>query len=132
MKNRLKTVRRAITLGAAVLFVGLGLWLMIRPLVVEDLHAISLNGPMALSEVRAIFGGLMLGIGAAVLLLDLACNRHRDAAMTLATVTAGLVIARIVGVFLDGFPTGTVLTEAIFEGGLLIVLVATGAFARDA
>jgi hypothetical protein len=51
--------------------------------------------------------------------------------MALATVTAGLVVARIVGVVGEGFPTGPVLNETIFEVVLFTALVATGAYRRE-
>lgn len=132
MTTLLDVMRRIITLGAALLFVGLGIWLMLVPVAVEDLYPISLNEPMALSEIRAVFGGLMLGVGVAVLLIDLACKRQRDAAMIMAVIAAALVVARIVGAFVEGIPTGVVRTETIFEVILLVLLIATGAFKKNA
>jgi len=126
--NRL---RRAITLIAAILFVALGFWLMFDPLAVEDLYPMTLNEPMAKSEIRAVFGGLMVGTGAAVLALDLVVGRGRDAAMVLAIITGGLVLARIVGFAFEGMPSGPVLNETIFEIVLFAILVATGAFRRE-
>jgi len=130
LSDRLKSARRVITIGSALLFTGLGLWLMLDPIVVEDLYPLSLNAPMALSEIRAVFGGLMLGVGAAILALDLICKRPRDAAMALAIITGGLVIARFVGFYYEGWPTGVVLNEVIFEVVLFAILVVTGAFRR--
>ena len=131
MTTRPNRLRRGITIFAALLFVGLGIWLMLDPMAIEDLYAMSLNDDMAKSEIRAVFGGLMGGVGAAVLALDLVYGRQRDAAMALATVTAGLVVARIVGVVGEGFPTGPVLNETIFEVVLFTALVATGAYRRE-
>ncbi len=122
---------RGVTLFVAALFVGLGVWLMVQPEAVQELYPITLNAPMAISEIRAIFGGLMVGTGAAVLLLDLVSKRPRDAAMVLATVTGGLIIARIVGLSTEGFPSGPVLNESIFEVVLFTVLVGLGAFRRS-
>lgn len=130
--KRLENMRRIITLGAALLFVILGIWLMLQPLEVENLYPISLNDPMAVSEIRAVFGGLMLGIGLAVLLIDLICKRQRDAALVLAVVTFGLVTARVVGLFFEGIPSGAVRNETVFEVVLLILLIGTGAFKRTA
>ena len=131
MTTRPNRLRRGITIVAALLFVGLGIWLMLYPLAIEELYEMSLNDDMAKSEIRAVFGGLMGGVGAAVLALDLVYGRQRDAAMVLATVTAGLVVARIVGVVGEGFPSGPVLNETIFEVVLFTSLVATGAYRRD-
>lgn len=131
MTTRPYRLRRGITIVAALLFVGLGIWLMLYPMAIEELYEMSLNDDMAKSEIRAVFGGLMGGVGAAVLALDLVYGRQRDAAMALATVTAGLVVARIVGMFGEGFPSGPVLNETIFEVVLLTSLVASGAYRRD-
>lgn len=132
MPNRQEPLLRGITLCVALLFVGLGLWLMLQPEAVESLYPLSLNAPMAISEVRAIFGGLMMGIGGAVLLLDLGYGRRRDAAMVLATVAGGLLLARIVGLSVEGVPSGPVLNESLFEIALFTLLVVLGAYRRSA
>ena len=131
MTDRREGLLRGATLSGALLFVGLGLWLTIQPEAVQDLYPIGLNAPMAVSEIRAIFGGLMTGIGVAVLLLDLVYQRQRDAAMVLATIFGSLVLARIVGLIAEGFPNGMVLTEAVFEFVFLALLVGLGAFRRS-
>ena len=132
MLTRQEALLRGITLCVAVLFVGLGLWFTLQPHAVEALYPMSLNAPMAISEIRAIFGGLMIGIGGSVLVLDLIYGRRRDAAMVLASVTAGLILARLVGLSGEGFPSGPVLNETIFEIVLLTLLVSLGAFHRTA
>ena len=119
---------RTITWSVSALFVGLGLWLMIQPQSIENLYPISLNGPMAFSEIRAIFGGMMAGIGGAVLSLDLIYKRQQEAAMVLATVIGGFVLARLVGLGIEGFPSGAVLTETIFEIVAFTLLVGLGAY----
>jgi hypothetical protein len=131
MSEKQRTARRVITIGAALLFVALGFWLMLYPGAVEELYPVTLNDPMAFSEVRAIFGGMMLGIGVAVLALDVLCKRHRDAALVLAIITGGLVLARLVGFYFEGWPKGVVLNEVIFEFVLLTLLITLGAFRRS-
>lgn len=128
MINHQDSLLRGITLGVALLLVGLGIWLILEPKAIETLYPISLNAPMAVSEIRAVFGGLMAGIGGALLLLDLVYKRRRDAAMVLATVMGGLFLARIVGFGVEGFPSGPVLNESIFEIVTFVVLVALGAY----
>ena len=130
MSNNREALLRGLTLCVAVVFVGLGIWLMLQPQAVEDLYPIKLTAPMAFSEVRAIFGGLMMGVGVSVLLLDLAYERRQEAAMVLATVTSGLVLSRTVRFSGEGFPSGPVLTESIFEIVLFILLMALGADRR--
>jgi len=131
MKPYQNEVRRAVTLAVAVLFIGLGIWLMLQPSTVETLYPMRLLGPMGTSQIRAIFGGLMVGIGGALLMLDLVAKRPRDASMVLATITAGLVLARAIGWVFEGFPSGSVLRETIFEVLLFILLLTTGAYRRS-
>lgn len=104
---------------------------MVEPDAVERLYPLTLNEPMAHSEIRAVFGGFMGGAGAALLLLDLRYNKPREASMVLATMMGGLSLARIVGFVYEGFPTGTVLQETIFEVVLFIFLVILGAYRRE-
>jgi len=132
MQKSSNRLRRGTTIIASLLFVALGIWLMLDPSAVESLYPMTLDKPMAVSEIRAVFGGLMTGCGLAVLALDLIIGRHRDAAMVLALITAGLVIARVVGLVFEGMPSGPVLNETVFEVVLLSILIATGAFNREA
>lgn len=104
---------------------------MLDPLAVERLYPITLDAPMAVSEIRAVFGGMMSGIGAAVCWLAIIANRPRDAGVVMMLVFGGLVLARIVGITGEGFPTDTVLHETIFEVVILILLYVTGRNAEN-
>lgn len=119
-----------ITRAGAVLFAALGVWLMLQPQMVAVFYPVTLDGPMAVSEMRAIFGGMMLGSGAAVLALDFWRRDPQSAALVLALVTLGLLLARVVGLAVEGIPSGPVRNEAIFEVLLFSALVATGALRR--
>ena len=104
---------------------------MVEPDAVERLYPLTLDKPMARSEIRAVFGGFMGGAGAALILLDLRYKQPREAAMILATMMGGLSLARIVGFVYEGFPTGIVLQETIFEVILFTLLVILGAYRRE-
>lgn len=109
----------------AVLFVGLGIWLMLDPMAVEDLYPMRLEGPMAISEVRAVFGGLMGGIGAGVLWLIFRKRRAMDGGAVMLFVFGGLLVARVVGLAEEGIPNGPVLNETIFETVVFVVVLIT-------
>jgi len=109
----------------SVLFVGLGIWLMLDPLAIEDLYPIRLEGPMGISEVRAVFGGLMGGVGAAVLWLVLRKRRAVDGGAVMLFVFGGLLVARVVGFVGEGMPSGPVLNETIFETVVFVIVLAT-------
>jgi hypothetical protein len=119
--------RRLVSLGA-ILFVGLGLWLMFDPRAVEWLYPITLDGPMGVSEMRAIFGGLMSGVGAGILWLVM-----RDAiagGVVTIFVYGGLLLARVVGLANEGVPHGPVLTETMFEIVFFVLVATTTALVR--
>jgi|GEM_PF-2059488 len=109
----------------AVLFVGLGLWLMLQPRAVEMLYPMTLDAPMAVSEIRAVFGGLMLGTGGAMLWLALWLKRWVDAGVLTLFVFGALLLARIVGLAVEGVPSGAVLNETIFETVVFFLVLAT-------
>lgn len=116
-------LHRTILSVVALLFVGLGFWLMVQPRAVEFLYPIILEKPMAVSEIRAVFGGLMLGVGAAILWLIWGARRITDAGMVTICVFGGLLLARIFGLYGEGVPHGPVLNETIFETVVFFVVL---------
>jgi len=118
-------VHRSFVSTVAILFVGLGIWLLLQPRAVEDLYPMRLDGPMAVSEIRAVFGGLMLGVGAAVLWLDRIARRWVDAGIVIVLVFGGLLLARVAGLVVEGVPSGAVLNETIFETVVFVLVLFT-------
>ncbi len=115
----------------SVLFVGLGIWLMLDPLAVEELYPMRLVGPMAVSEIRAVFGGLMGGIGAGVLWLIWRKRRAMDGGAVMLFVFGGLLVARVVGFAEEGMPNGPVLNETIFESVVFVLVLVTTLVVRN-
>ena len=115
----------------SVLFVGLGIWLMLDPLAVEELYPMRLVGPMAVSEIRAVFGGLMGGIGAGVLWLIWRKRRAMDGGAVMLFVFGGLLVARVVGFAEEGMPNGPVLNETIFEAVVFVLVLVTTLVVRN-
>ncbi len=109
----------------SILFIGLGIWLMLDPLAVESLYPMQLEQPMAVSEVRAVFGGLMGGIGVGVLWLIWGKGRAMDGGAVMLFVFGGLLVARIAGLVGEGMPHGPVLNETIFETVVFFLILAT-------
>ncbi len=124
-------LHRGIISVVAILFIGLGIWLMIQPRAVQDLYPLSLDGPMAVSEVRAVFGGLMMGTGAGVLWLVWRLQRATDAGVVMIFIFGGLLLARIIGLFGEGVPHGPVLNETIFETLVFTIVLVTTLLIRN-
>lgn len=107
----------------SLLFTGLGLWLMLDPLAVMDLYPMTLDAPMAVSEIRAVFGGLMMGTGLACLWLSVLRGQAYEAGGVMIVIFGALLLARIVGFANEGMPSGVVLNETIFELVSFVILV---------
>lgn len=81
---------------------ALGLAYFIRPQEMANLSGALLMGNAALTEVRAFYGGLQLGLAAYLILALLRLELLRPALMLLVLLYAVLALARIGGLLLDG------------------------------
>ncbi len=125
------SIHKFLIAATSIVFTGLGIWLMLDPVKVELFYPLTLDAPMAVSEIRAVFGGMMFGIGAAILWLLWGAKRPLDAGMSMILVFGGLVLARVVGVIFEGMPSGPVLNETVFEITMLALLLLTRRGASD-
>ena len=83
---------------------------------------ITLSSTSAVADLRAMYGGLSLGVGA-LFVLGLKNVAFRPAAVTLATLTsAGLALGRVITIVVDGMPGPLVLAFLASE----IVSIAVG------
>jgi hypothetical protein len=109
---------------AALAFAGFGVALLVRPELIEML-GLELGRAAAVTEIRAFYGGLELGLA---LFFALASTRDAWLAPALfaqAAALGGIVLARLVGVALDGGPEPLILLFAAVEGtGAMLALVA--------
>ena len=105
----------------ALALVGLGLAYFIRPHEMANLSGMLLMAPAAITDVRAYYGGLQIGLGVFLLLAMSRLELARAALMLLVLVYAGLALGRIGGLWLDG---GTQQTFNLYA--LLIELVSAG------
>lgn len=105
----------------ALALVGLGLAYFIRPHEMSNLSGMLLMAPAAITDVRAYYGGLQIGLGVFLLLAMSRLELVRAALMLLVLVYAGLALGRIGGLWLDG---GIQQTFNLYA--LLIELVSAG------
>lgn len=111
----------------ALLLAGFGLAYFIRPQEMANLSGMLLMEPAALTDVRAYYGGLQLGLGLYLLLALLRTDLLRPALMLLVLLYASLFFARLGGLWLDGGLQQTFnLYAMLFEGvsaGLALYLL---------
>lgn len=81
---------------------ALGLAYFLRPHEMSNLSGMLLLAPAAVTEVRAFYGGLQLGLAAFLLLALLRAELLRGALTLLVLLYSALALARIGGLWLDG------------------------------
>ncbi len=81
---------------------GLGLAYFLRPHEMSNLSGMLLLAPAAVTDVRAYYGGLRLGLAAFLLLALLRAELLRSALTLLVLLYSALALARIGGLWLDG------------------------------
>ncbi len=85
-----------------VLLAGFGLAYFIRPQETANLSGMLLMEPAAVTDVRAYYGGLQLGLAVWLGLALLRGELLRPALMLLVLLYASLFLARLGGLILDG------------------------------
>ncbi len=85
-----------------VLLAGFGLTYFIRPQETANLSGMLLMEPAAVTDVRAYYGGLQLGLAVWLGLALLRGDLLRPALMLLVLLYASLFLGRLGGLFLDG------------------------------
>jgi hypothetical protein len=118
-------MRRAPQLLAGVAIAALGAVLVIAPGLVRDLLGRAPATPSDWINLRATFGGTLLGVGAFVAWLPARRPWLRAGLGLLGWGMAGVGVARLVGFALDGSPDSRQYVWLIAE----IVLVAASVFA---
>lgn len=103
---------------AAVGTIATGLLALLKPKSIDGFTGITATGPRGITEVRAIFGGLFIGLGAAAILLN------TQAAYQMLGITYGAIAAvRIVSMFLDNSVEKSNIISAIVEVVFAVILM---------
>ena len=93
---------RVFVLIAGVIFGLLGVWYGIDPTAAAAAN-VTATSPTGFSDIRAVYGGVSLGLGAAFLIAGVQKRDLRPAAALAALVCLGLGGFRTLGIVLDGF-----------------------------
>jgi hypothetical protein len=118
---------RASLYVVAVVFVGLGVMSLVRPLTLTPLVEIAMPTPVAVMEVRGVYGGFFLGTG-----LFFFAFARRDAwllpgLVAQASIFGGFVFGRTLGIIVGGAPNAFI---ALLLGGEVVGLIAALALMR--
>jgi hypothetical protein len=100
-KNQMLFARIVLAVQAVALM-GLGLAYFIRPQEMANLSGMLLMTPAAITDVRAYYGGLQIGLGFFLLMAINRVDLARAALTLLVSVYAALALARVGGLWLDG------------------------------
>lgn len=114
----------------AVGCMAFGVYGLARPGAAGELVSLVPTGPEGVGEIRAVYGGLMIAVGA--LLLWGSMGKRRSAAWLVAVGVgfAGLFVGRLVSLLLDGL-TGYTLMATVLEGGVAGLLFVAAAEQRS-
>lgn len=103
---------------AAVATIATGLLALLKPKSIDGFTGITATGPRGITEIRAIFGGLFIGLGAAALLLN------NPTAYQMLGITYGAIAAvRIPAMFLDHSVENSNIISAVVEVVFAVILV---------
>lgn len=112
---------RIVLMIQIVALAGLGLAYFIRPEEMASFSGALLMGNAAVTEVRAYYGGLQLGLAAYLAMALTRLDLLRPALMLLILLYAALALGRVAGLWLDGgaqqtFNLTALLLEVISAG----------------
>jgi len=110
----------------AVVFLGLGPMSLIAPTNLTPLVEISMPTPIAVMEIRGVYGGLFFGIGFFFLLFARSDAWLRPGLVAQAGIMGGFVLGRTVGIVLGGAPNlfiATLLAGEVFMVAVALVAV---------
>jgi hypothetical protein len=106
---------RAFLALSALVWLPYGVYCFLRPEFLADAAGVVASTATASTELRAMYGGLQMGIGLLAAAAILAPSLCRPALVTLAFLCTGLATTRALGVVLDGGLTSYTAAGLVFE-----------------
>ncbi len=95
-------VTRLFLAFSALVWLPYGAFCALRPSFLAGAAGVVANSPTAITEIRAMYGGLEAGIGALCCCALLRSSLARPALLMLCAICSGLGLTRLVGLLLDG------------------------------
>src|SRR5512147_3016183 len=87
---------------STLIWLPYGVWCFFDPGFLAGAAGVAFQSPTGSTELRAMYGGLQTAIGLLALAGALRAPLRRPALLTLGCLAAGLALARLGGVMLDG------------------------------
>lgn len=97
---------RLVLFGSALAFAGIGVAFLIAPDAMAAHVGVSLSGATADNDVRAVYGGLQIGVGAFLAICGLRPDWHAPGLAAQLVTFAGLAGARFLSWLAVGVPDG--------------------------
>lgn len=118
---------RILLAAQAVILAGLGIAYFVRPEEMANLSGMLLMAPAAVTDVRAYYGGLQIGLATYLLLAMNRPDLTRAALTMLVLLYTAMALARIGGLWLDGglqqtFNLTALLLEVVSAGLCFVAL----------
>lgn len=101
---------------------GYGIYCLINPALLGELTGLVIATPAALTEIRAMYGGLELGLGAFFLLSAVLPETTRQGLFCMLLCFGGLALSRAAGLLMDGATADGYNTGAVAYEGISAVL----------
>lgn len=102
-----------------------GAWALVAPQSLAQLLHFGLQTPGSVTEMRAFYGGLELGLCALMLVAVVNRTLVPGALLALVAAAGGIAVARVIGLVLDGSANGLLLGALAFESaGAILGLIA--------
>lgn len=101
----------------ALLWLGLGLWLLISPEALFGFVGLRAADPSGLVEIRAFYGGLELSLGVILAVPALRGEQVRPAIFVATATLLGLGLGRVIGIILEPSTLGVHAPFAASEWG---------------
>jgi hypothetical protein len=111
------TRTRLFLVASAAVWLPYGLFCLAQPEFLRGAAGVATESPTALTEIRAMYGGLQAALGLLALAGLLDARREGTALAVLGALCGGLFTARVIGVLVDGGVSSYTAFALVFEGG---------------
>ncbi len=123
------TLTKVVLSLAGLMYLGFGVAFLVAPAPMAELVHLSVEHPVARTEVRAFYGGLEMGLGLFLLLCLARRGAARLGALALALLAGGTALGRVFGIIADGSAGAAVLAILLVEG--TFALLGGAAYIRE-